>query len=142
MARRTGDGARTNFYDDINGKDNLHWLHLNDKVGGSRPLCKSCHYNIHSNQEAPNTQYNINGFVTTTPPPGTPTRLVNFHPNIRPISGRAKPEWWLNTATRQRQCFLQCHRSDGSPGGVVMGGAAGEAGGRDAEYRPASGDLP
>jgi len=142
MARRTGDGARTNFYDDINGKDNLHYLHLQERIGGSRPLCKSCHYNIHSNQEAPNTQYNINGFVTTTPPPGTPTRLVNFHPNIRPISGRAKPEWWLNTATRQRQCFLQCHQPNGAPGGVVMGGAAGEAGGRDAEYRPASGDLP
>jgi len=141
-ARRTSEGARTNFYDDINGKDNLHWLHLIDRIDKSRPLCKSCHYNIHSNQEAPNTQYNINGFVTTTPPASTSTRLVNFHPNIRPISGRAKPEWWLNTATRQRQCFLQCHRSDGSPGGVVMGGAAGEAGGKDAEYRPASGDLP
>jgi hypothetical protein len=142
MSRRTGEGARTNFYDDINGKDNLHWVHLNDRVDKSRPLCKSCHYNIHSNQEAPNTQYNINGFVTTTPPPGTPTRLVNFHPNIRPIGGRAKPEWRLTTATRQRQCFLQCHQSNGSPGGVVMGGAAGEAGGKDAEYRPASGDLP
>ncbi|MFQ5657870.1 MAG: cytochrome c3 family protein [Candidatus Methylomirabilales bacterium] len=142
MSRRTGDGARTNFYDDINGKDNLHWLHLDDKIDKSRPLCKSCHYNIHSNQEAPNTQYNIDGFVTTTPPPGTPTRLVNFHPIIRPISGRAKPEWRFDTATKKRQCFLQCHKPDGSAGGKVMGGEAGEAGGKDAVYRPPFGDLP
>jgi predicted CXXCH cytochrome family protein len=149
-ARRTGDGARTNFYDDINGKDNLHWLHLDDKIGGSRPLCKSCHYNIHSNQEQTNTQYNINGVVTCAvspgapcaPPSATPTRLINFHPNIRGISGRPRPEWWLNTGTKQRQCFLQCHNPDGSPGGVVMGGAAKEAGGKKAEYRPNSGDLP
>ncbi|MBI4488662.1 MAG: hypothetical protein HY694_06215, partial [Deltaproteobacteria bacterium] len=141
-ARRTGEGARTNFYDDINGKDNLHWVHLIDRIDKSRPLCKSCHYNIHSNQEAPNTQYNIDGFVTNTPPAGTPTRLVNFHPNIRPISGRPRPEWRFDTATKRRQCFLQCHQTDGSPGGVIMGGAAGEAGGKKAEYRPASGDLP
>jgi predicted CXXCH cytochrome family protein len=141
-ARRTGEGARTNFYDDINGKDNLHWLHLIDRVDKARPLCKSCHYNVHSNVEAPNTQYRINGVVTTTPPAGTPTRLINFHPNILPISGRPKPEWWFDTVTKQRQCFLQCHRPDGSTGGVVMGGAAGEAGGKVAEYRPNSGDLP
>ena len=141
-ARDTGSGARTNFYDDINGKDNLHWLHLIDRIDKSQPLCKSCHYNIHSNQEAPNTQYNIDGFVNNTPPSTTPTRLVNFHPNIRAISGRPRPEWRFDTATKRRQCFLQCHQPNGSSGGAVMGGAAGEAGGKKAEYRPASGDLP
>ena len=141
-ARDTGSGARTNFYDDINGKGNLHWLHLIDRISKSQPLCKSCHYNIHSNQEGPNTQYNIDGFVTTTPPSGTPTRLINFHPNIQAISGRPRPEWRFDTGTKRRQCFLQCHQPNGSSGGVVMGGAAGEAGGKKAEYRPASGDLP
>lgn len=142
MARRTGDGARTNFYDDVGGTDNLHQLHLDDRVSKSQPLCKSCHYNIHSNVEAPNTQYNIDGFITTIPPSGTPTRLINFHPNIRPIGGRSRPEWRINTATRIRECFLQCHNSDGSPGGEIMGGASGESGGKDAVYRPPFGDLP
>jgi predicted CXXCH cytochrome family protein len=141
MARRTGDGARTNFYDDINGKDNLHWLHLDDRVDRSQPLCKSCHYNIHSNVEAPNTQYNIDGIISTTPPQGTPTRLINFHPNIRPIGGRAKPEWWFDSFTKERRCYLQCHNPDGSPGGEIMAGAEG-TGGRRAVYRPPFGDLP
>ncbi len=133
-ARRTGEGARTNFYDDINGKDNLHWLHLIDRVDKARPLCKSCHYNVHSNVEAPNTQYNINGVVYTSPnATGIPTRLINFHPNIRPIGGRAKPEWWFNTVTKERRCYLQCHKPDGTPGGATMNGF---------QYRPNSGDLP
>lgn len=132
--------AQTNFDDEgcggcanSKGRGNLHWVHLIDKVGGSQPLCKSCHYNIHSNQEAPNTQYNIDGFVTTTPPSGTPTRLVNFHPNVRPIGGRAKPEWEFNTATKERRCWLQCHQANGTPGGVAMSGFS---------YRSPSGDLP
>jgi predicted CXXCH cytochrome family protein len=134
--RRFSDGAQTNFNDEgcggcanEKGRDNLHWFHLVDKVDKAQALCKSCHYNIHSNQEAPNTQYNINGFVTTTPPAGTPTRLVNFHPNIRPIGGRAKPEWWFNTATKERRCYLQCH----APSNATMSGFS---------YRPPSGDLP
>ncbi|MFQ5920304.1 MAG: hypothetical protein ACE5I4_09730, partial [Thermoplasmata archaeon] len=89
--------------------------------------------NIHSNVEAPNTQYRINGVVFTTPPSTTPTRLVNFHPNIRPIGGRAKPEWEFNTITKERRCWLQCHNPDGTPGGAVIDGFG---------YRPPSGDLP
>ena len=133
-ARRTGEGARTNFYDGINGKDNLHWVHLIDRIDKSRPMCKSCHYNIHSNVEASNTQYNVNGVVSLTPnAAGVPTRLINFHPNVRSIDGRARPEWWLNTATKERRCYLQCHRPDGTPGGETMNGF---------QYRPPSGDLP
>jgi hypothetical protein len=139
---RIGSGARTNFYDDINGRDNLHTVHLDDRVDKSRPLCKSCHYNIHSNQEAPNTQYNVDGVISTTPPLGTPTRLINFHPTILPLGGRAKPEWRINTVNRRRECFLQCHTETGTTGGEVMGGAAGEGGGVEALYRPPSGDLP
>jgi predicted CXXCH cytochrome family protein len=133
-ARRTGDGARTNFYDSINGKDNLHWVHLIDRVSKSQPVCKSCHYNIHSNVEASNTQYNVNGIVYSTPnATGIPTRLINFHPNVRPIGGRAKPEWWFNTSTKERRCYLQCHQPNGTPGGATMSGF---------QYRPPSGDLP
>ncbi len=131
--RRTGDGARTNFYDDIQGKDNLHWVHLIDRIDKSRPRCKDCHYNIHSNEEAPNTQYRIDLTLYQTPPPGTPSRLVNFDPSIQAIGGRPKPEWWINTGTRERRCYLQCHNPDGTPGGATMDGYP---------YRPAAGDLP
>jgi len=132
MARRTGDGARTNFYDDIDGRDNLHWVHMDDRADKAQPICKSCHYNIHSNAEALNTQYRIDGVVTSTPPPGTPSRLVNFDPTIRPIGGRTLPEWWFSTVTRERRCYLQCHTTGGQPGGTIMNGLP---------YRPNSGDL-
>jgi len=133
-ARRTGDGARTNFYDGIEGKDNLHWVHLVDRVDKARPVCRSCHYNIHSNREETTTQYNVNGIVYTSPnAAGIPTRLISFHPNVRAIGGRSRPEWWINTATRERRCYLQCHRPDGTPGGSTMDGF---------KYRPPSGDLP
>ena len=135
-SRQFGSGAQTNFDDEgcgscanAKGKGNLHWFHLVDKAGNARALCKSCHYNIHSNKEAPNTQYRINGFVTTTPPDGTPTRLVNFHPNTRAVRGRAKPEWEFNTVTKERRCWVQCH----APSNAVMDGFS---------YRPPSGDLP
>ncbi len=133
-ARRTGDGARTNFYDAINGKDNLHWVHLVDRVSKSQPVCKSCHYNVHSNVEAVNTQYNVNGVVYTSPnTAGVPTRLINFHPSVRPVGGRSRPEWWFNAGTKERRCYLQCHQSNGAPGGATMSGF---------QYRPPSGDLP
>ncbi|MFQ5897600.1 MAG: cytochrome c3 family protein [Candidatus Methylomirabilia bacterium] len=137
-ARRFEEGARTNFDDEGDppegkGKDNLHWFHLVKVTDKARPICKSCHYNIHSNVEAPNSQYRINGILFTTPPSGTPTRLVNFHPNILPIGGRLKPEWEFNTVTKERRCWLQCHRNDGTPGGPKMNGFG---------YRPPFGDLP
>ena len=118
MARRTGDGARTNFYDDIDGRDNLHWVHLDDRADKSRPICKSCHYNIHSNAEAPNTIYIIDGIqYDGSPPDDFPTRLVNFHPMIAGTGGFAKPRWSYNTGNRNRTCNLVCHGTDGSFGG-------------------------
>jgi hypothetical protein len=148
-AREFGGGAQTNFDDerrdgscDGQRKGNLHWVHLVDRIDKARAICKSCHYNVHSNQEAPNTQYNINGFVSTTPPAGTPSRLINFHPNIRPIAGRSKPEWRFDTSTKKRQCFLECHSTSGGiGGGAVMAGETG-SGGKKAYYCPPSGDLP
>lgn len=141
-------GARTNFDDEgpglTNGKGrgNLHFLHLRDKIGSSQPVCKDCHYNVHSNVQAPNTQYRItttncnatSGTVSNSPPPATPTRLVNFRPNvIAALAGRTRPEWCFNTATKERQCFLQCHQKDGTAGGFVVDGFS---------YKPPFGDLP
>lgn len=110
-ARRWDDNppARTNFYDDINGKQNLHWLHLVDRADKSRAACKNCHYNIHSNVTAANTQYRIDNVLYNSPPQGVHTHNVDFSPDILPIGGRAKPEWWFSTATRERRCYLSCH---------------------------------
>jgi predicted CXXCH cytochrome family protein len=110
-ARRWGDGASTNFYDDIDGKDNLHWVHLVDRVDKAKAACKNCHYNVHSNVTASNTQYRIDGVLYDTPPSGVHTHLVNFSPDVLPIGGRTKPEWWLNTSSRERRCYLSCHGS-------------------------------
>jgi len=110
--RRFNEGASTNFYDDIDGRDNLHWVHLEDRADKSRATCKNCHFNVHSNVSANNTQYNINGQLFTTPPSNVKTHLVNFSPDILPFGGRAKPEWWINTATRERRCYLSCHGFD------------------------------
>lgn len=141
-------GASTNFNDNINGKGNLHALHLQGRVGSTGAVCKSCHYNIHSNQQAANTEYVVDNVSYATPPGATPTRLISFHPNVRGISADGtvnlarKPRWWINTATRERRCYLQCHSASGGTGGAVMNGELGD-GGRRAQYRPsAGGDLP
>jgi predicted CXXCH cytochrome family protein len=133
-------GSSTNFYDDIDGKDNLHDLHVRDRADKTGAICKSCHYNIHSNAQTTTTQYNVDGATYLTPPTATPTRNVNFHPSIRGIGGRARPEWWFNSATRERRCYLQCHTSSGATGGTIMNGTTG-SGGKKALYRPASGDV-
>ena len=134
-------GSSTNFNDNINGKGNLHALHLRDRIDKTGAICKSCHYNAHSNAQTSTTQYNVDGATLTTPPSATPTRNVSFHPNIRGIGGRPRPEWWFSSVTRERRCFLQCHTVSGGVGGTIMNGPSG-SGGKVAVYRPASGDLP
>lgn len=124
LANRRQDGAATNFYDDINGKDNLHWKHLEDRVDKARPTCKNCHFNIHSNRTASNTQYNIDGVTTEFPPNGVHTHLINFSPDVQAIGGRTKPEWWYDTSSGERRCYLSCH-------GSTMDGL---------QYRPDQGD--
>ena len=126
-------GASTNYDDAINGKGNLHWVHLQDRISKTGAVCGSCHYNVHSNQETTTTQYNVDGVVYTTPPAATPSRNVSFNPNVRGIGGRARPEWWFNTTTRERRCYLQCHTAAGAVGGTTMSGM---------QYRPSAGDLP
>jgi predicted CXXCH cytochrome family protein len=122
MARERRDGARTNFYN--NERDeNLHHTHLNDRSDRTRAICKSCHYNIHSNVDAQNTEYVIDGVLYTTPPvlTGVSTNLINFHPMVAPTGGRTRPRWTLNTGNRQRSCNLQCHGTNGGYGsGDVM----------------------
>jgi len=132
-ARRFGDNppARTNFFDDINGKDNLHQVHLVDRISKTRATCKNCHFNVHSNTTASNTQYNVNGSVSSSPPANAKTHLINFSPDVGAIGGRARPEWWINTTTLERRCYLSCH-------GEVMDGDGNL--GRTAVYRPPSGD--
>ena len=134
-------GSSTNFDDTIDGRGNLHELHLRNRIDKSGAICKSCHYNIHSNVGTTTTQYSVDGVVTTVPPGTRTTRLVNFHPNVRGIGGRARPEWWFDSATRERRCYLQCHTPTGTPGGEIMNGETG-SGGKRARYRPASGDVP
>jgi predicted CXXCH cytochrome family protein len=111
-ARRFDDGAATNFYDDVRGRDNLHWVHLLDRSDKSLATCKNCHFNVHSNVSAANTQYNVDGVISSTPPTHVKTHLVSFSPDIVPIGGRARPEWWIDTATRERRCYLSCHGTD------------------------------
>ena len=115
LARRRADGARTNFHDDVNGNDNLHWVHLTDR--STTHSCMSCHYDIHSNRSAGNTQYRIDGILyadnAAVSAARLKTHMVNFAPDVTPYTddgvSRAKPEWWLDTATRERRCYLACH---------------------------------
>ncbi|MDP2682060.1 MAG: hypothetical protein Q8P28_04515 [Deltaproteobacteria bacterium] len=140
--------AYTNFWDNIDGKDNLHELHLVNRIDKTRATCKNCHFNIHSNVQAPNAEYLIDGVLydfdpgtaAPTPPVGFPLRLLNFSPDLRPVSGNAKPRWRYVTATRTRTCFLSCH--------IVSVGSCNKEMGVDVErdgYRPpdpASADVP
>ena len=79
------------------------------------------------------TQYNINGVTYTTPPSATPTRLVNFSPNIVRTGTRPRPEWWFDSGTKTRRCYLTCHTPTGGTGGKTHFGYS---------YKPSSGDLP
>lgn len=140
VSRRTSEGARTNFYDDINGKENLHWVHLNDRISKSRAVCVNCHFDIHSNQSSSNTQYRIDGTLYASAADVSAARkkthMVNFSPDVTAYTddgtSRSKPEWYLNTSTRERRCYVTCHS-------YKMGGSSG-SGGRKAQYRVSSGD--
>ncbi len=130
------DNTGTNFFDALNGKDNLHWVHLEDRIDKTGAVCRSCHYNTHANTEASNTEYSIDGVIYQTPPTGSfvTTRMISFHPNVRPRGTNAKPRWIINTSTRTRTCQLVCHSSSGGAGGGAD---------MNLSYRPgATGDVP
>lgn len=104
-------GARTNF-DDYGGKDNLHYVHLIDRISKSRATCKNCHFNIHSNRTASNTYYIIDGTTYTTAgdagAAGYKSHLINFSPDVS-ASTYTKPTWRYTSSTRTRTCYLSCH---------------------------------
>ena len=126
LARRFDDGARTNFYQQ-DGRDNLHWYHLTDK--SVTASCLSCHFDLHSNRTASNTEYRwrVNGqwFTDTSPPPNVKSHLVNFAPDVQ-ANNFGMPRWEINTETGLRRCDVSCHGRDmdGEP------------------YQPPSGDEP
>ncbi|MBL8923871.1 MAG: cytochrome c3 family protein [Myxococcaceae bacterium] len=132
MSRRWADGARTNFYEDFfQGRENLHWYHLDDKASKGRASCKNCHFNVHSNVAAPNTIYRISYPTGVTleferPPDDVNTHLVSFSPDLLPFGGGIKPVWAFDVTSKQRACYVVCH-------GNAMGGWP---------YEPPSGDDP
>ncbi|MBI1822727.1 MAG: hypothetical protein HYR80_01215 [Nitrospirae bacterium] len=132
------DPSWTNFYGDKavtssadegwNG--NLHMYHLQ----WTGAMCHECHYNVHSNVEAQNTQYGdglgtradqnsvtcqgVTSGVTypCLPPDGedgiidgiVDTHLINFSPKVEGTIA-SKPRWAYDAANQQFQCFLRCH---------------------------------
>jgi predicted CXXCH cytochrome family protein len=112
LARRRGDNppSRSNFYSA--DRDSLHWLHLTDK--STTASCLSCHFDLHSNRSASNTQYQVvnNAGVisawSSAPPAGVKTHLVNFAPDVQGTNGNA-PRWQINIQSGVRSCFIACH---------------------------------
>lgn len=121
--------ARTNFYRNSIYTENLHEWHLAEATDGLGigVSCRNCHYNVHSSQQAPNTQYAwYNGSIwqqSDTPPAGAgspKTHLISFSPDLIAIPGtggtrypgqppRTKPEWKINLSTGIRTCNVSCH---------------------------------
>jgi hypothetical protein len=133
-ASRT-DSSWTNFFGDVVTPDtqwngNLHMYHLQ----WTGAMCHECHYNVHSNVEAQNTQYGdgkgnradrdvalCTGVTTGVTYPCLPpdsedgisdnivdTHLINFSPKVEGTVA-SKPQWAYDAVNKQFQCFLRCH---------------------------------
>jgi hypothetical protein len=120
----------------LNGFDsgNLHAVHLNYGGGGMMggwnaitmfTSCANCHYNVHSNAEASNTEYGTAGNGTGLPADGD-THLVNFSPILQPLNN-TKPRWYYDGT--DMRCNLICHGVSMGTGGCMggMGGGAVDA---------------
>jgi hypothetical protein len=91
---------------------NLHAVHLNNvETNGNWDLnlnmytaCANCHYNVHSNVEAANTEYVGGGSLR----PDGATRLVNFSPIVQRYS-YDKPAWYYSGG--DMRCNLRCHNN-------------------------------
>lgn len=106
---RYGNGARTNFMD---GNENLHEKH----VVGEDSACFTCHYNTHGNNNAGTTDYVVNSTTyTLTTPPNVKTRNVSFAPFVGAGGGRPNPTFSINTSTRTRACYINCHGDNHNP---------------------------
>jgi predicted CXXCH cytochrome family protein len=118
LARRRGDNppSRTNFYN--SSRDSLHWFHLTDK--STAASCLSCHFDLHSNRSASNTQYQVvnNAGVlqawSSSPPSGVKSHLVNFAPDVQGTNGNP-PRWQINSQSGVRSCWVSCHGAAMSP---------------------------
>lgn len=108
-------GNRSNFFQNGGvgaGRGNLHAMHLVERTNAA---CHECHYNIHSNVQAANTDYrNVLG---------TDTHLINFAPNVRPFPGvdpnagdRPSLPRYGRTNGGRPYCFLSCHGEDAMDG--------------------------
>lgn len=126
-------GSNSNFHDGAGpsgskGKGNLHDYHLNNK--SVTASCMSCHYDIHSNRTASNTEYCVGTSIgsctmTTSPPANVKSHLINFAPDVTGLN-YSKPRWHINTSTGVRTCDLTCHGSSNKMDRVT--------------YKPSSGD--
>ncbi|MDP1861374.1 MAG: cytochrome c3 family protein [Gemmatimonadaceae bacterium] len=126
-------GTSSNFR---RGTTSLHDRHLRAWAATTGAICATCHYNQHSNVGSTTTAYLINGVTYTTPPASTPTRLVNFHPNVYgPGGAGTRAIWALTTSTRQRSCSMRCHAADGTAG-------TGEVHSNVTYIPPVTGDVP
>ena len=103
-----GNNNNTGFYKSSFGPSNLHAYHLRGVGGGmmwnsTYEACMTCHYNIHSNVQATNTNYVGNNTVA----PDGDTHLVNFAPGV--VTGRSysKPAWYYTGSSMY--CNLYCH---------------------------------
>ncbi|MBI5903429.1 MAG: hypothetical protein HZB84_08120, partial [Deltaproteobacteria bacterium] len=116
-----GNNDNTNFFNGngmmnggggMNGMSpsNLHAYHLNGQGGGmmwasTYEACMTCHYNIHSNVQATNTDYVGGGSM----PPDGDSHLINFAPNVVTPNGFAKPAWFYSAVNVNMNCNLYCH---------------------------------
>jgi len=107
-----GNNNNTGFYRSggMMGPSNLHAFHLNAYGAGGMgwnstyEACIICHYNIHSNIQATNTQYD--GGSGSLPPDGD-THLVNFAPGI--VTNYSYPKPSLRYYNGKMYCNLRCH---------------------------------
>ncbi|HXN06911.1 MAG TPA: cytochrome c3 family protein, partial [Nitrospiria bacterium] len=126
-----GDKALNSASSDEGWRGNLHMYHL-EYTGA---MCHECHYNVHSNVEATNTQYgdglghraDVDVAIcnpVTSPPTSYPclppdgedgfndgvvdTHLINFSPKVEGTI-YTKPRWAYDAVNKQFQCFLRCH---------------------------------
>jgi hypothetical protein len=108
-----GNNNNTNFYG--NNPGNLHSYHLMGTNAfmfwnATYEACMACHYNIHSNVQATNTDY---GVGRGSPPPDGDTHLVNFAPGVVTGLTIGTPAWFYDGANMS--CNLTCHATSDMP---------------------------
>lgn len=117
------EGNMTNFYGGSASPKELHNWHI---LSGNNPIrarCPDCHYNIHGNAQAKNTQYAVAGAGTRLYPYRyITTALINFAPHITrrqtaPVGSLAEIYYRSYNTTNKtiiRECWLTCHNGAGN----------------------------